>query len=77
MNKNPNLPDDGIQKAMKFAQTPAGKQLIALLEAQDKQALQDAVSKAASGDLGPVRKLIADLQASTEGKELMDQLGRK
>jgi hypothetical protein len=51
--------------------------LIALLESQNKQALQDAVSKAAAGNLEPMKQLIAALQESQEGKQLMDQLGRK
>ena len=77
MINHANFSDPGIQQAIRFAQTPAGKQLIALLESQNKQALQDAVSKAAAGNLEPMKQLIAALQESQEGKQLMDQLGRK
>ena len=53
------------------------ERLIALLESQNKQDLQDAVSQAAAGNLEPIKKMLAVLQESREGKDLVDQLGRK
>ncbi len=77
MFNNANFSDHSVQQALQFAQTPAGKRLIALLESQNKQDLQDAVSQAAAGNLEPIKKMLAVLQESREGKDLVDQFGRK
>ena len=77
MDNHAYFSDSGVQQAIRFAQSPAGKQLLALLESQDKTALQNAFAKAAEGDLDPAKQLIASLQESPEGKKIMGQMGRK
>jgi len=69
---NPNL----VQEAMKIASTPAGKQLMALLQKQGGNDLQYVMEKAVAGDMAQAQKAIASLLNNPEARKLLDQLGR-
>lgn len=67
--------DFSMQEALKLAGTPAGKQLLALIQQADRQAVNQAMAQAAGGDLSGAMQLLAPLLASDEAKSLMEQLG--
>ena len=70
--KSPNF---SIEEAMRLANSPAGKQLIALLQQQPKEALNAAADQAAAGNLDAVKASLSALLSSKEAQALMRQLG--
>ena len=74
---NNYLKDQNLMlEAMKIAATPAGRQLMALLLKQGGNDLQNAMEKAAAGDISQAQKAIASLLDNPEAKKLLEQLGR-
>lgn len=64
-----------MQDAMRLASTPAGQQLIALLQ-QSKQAdLNQAMEQAKKGDYARAKEVLTPLLASEEVQKLLRQLG--
>lgn len=76
MHSNPREQDFSIQDAMRLAQTPTGKQLIALLRTTGGKDFQDAMTKAAAGDYAQAKTLITAMLSSAEAQKLLEQLGR-
>lgn len=70
--KSPNF---SIEEAMRLANSPAGKQLIALLQQQPKEALNAAADQAAAGNLDAAKASLSALLSSKEAQALMRQLG--
>lgn len=70
-----NSGDFPMQEAMQLANSPAGKQLLALLQQSDTQMLQSAIAKASAGDYTQAKNILAPLLASEEAKTLLAQLG--
>ena len=70
-----NFDANTMQKAMDFAQSPAGQQLIQMLRSQNPEAVQKAMSQAASGDYSQIGSTLAPLLASGEVQKLIKQLG--
>lgn len=64
-----------MQDAMRLAQTPAGRQLLALLQQQNSAELQRAIGYAAAGDYKNAQTLLSSMLDSPEAKALLDQLG--
>ena len=64
-----------MQEAMKLAQTPAGKQLIQLLQATGGEELRKAMEKAQSGDYSQAQKALFTLMQNPEAKRLFEQMG--
>lgn len=64
-----------MQDAMRLANSPAGKQLLALLRETDPDALSKASAQASSGDYSKIAQTLAPLLASEDVKKLMQQLG--
>ena len=60
---------------MRLAQSPAGKQLMALLQQKNPDDLQKAMRKASSGDYAGAQSQLAGLMDSPEARELLKQLG--
>lgn len=71
----PKEPD--WNEAMRFAQSPAGKQLLTLLQQQGGDQLRSAMDKAAAGDYTQAKKAISDFLTTPEAKALLEQLGGK
>lgn len=69
-NQNP------MQEAMKIAGTPAGQQLIQLLQQNGGEELRQAMAKAAAGDYAQAKQALTSLLDTPEAKKLLDQLGR-
>ena len=73
MHKNSG--DFSMQEAMRLANTPAGKQLLALLQQSSDPALQDAIRQMAAGNYDQAKNMLAPLLASPEIGALLQQLG--
>ncbi len=65
-----------MQEAMRLAKSDAGQQLMALLQAQNADALSTAMKQAGSGDYTQLKQTLAPLLASPEAQKLLNQLGR-
>ena len=70
-----NSQDFSMQEAMRLAKTPAGQQLLALLQQADKRSVNQAMAKAAAGDYEQAKALLGPLLASEEARALLAQLG--
>lgn len=70
-----NSENFSMQEAMRLAQSPAGKELIATLRRADNAQLQAAASQAAAGDYESAKKALLPLLNSPEIQALMKQLG--
>lgn len=76
MQKNPDTPQDfSIQQAMQLAATPAGQQLIALMQKNGGQEFRQAMAKAAAGDYAQAKEVLSSLLSTPEAKDLLNQLG--
>ena len=64
-----------MQDAIKLANSPAGQQLIALLQGTDPNALRKAMNSASSGDMESAKNALTPLLNSEEVKKLLQQLG--
>ena len=75
MQKNSEgINDFSIEKAMKLAQSDAGKQLFTLLQNTDGEKLQAAMSQAAAGDLEEVKKTMQQIMKSGQVQQLMNKM---
>ena len=73
-NKPQNFsPED----AMRLASTPAGQQLIAILQKSGKESINNAVSQAKEGNMEQAKRALAPLLASPEVQKLLKELGGK
>ena len=64
-----------MQEAMRLAKSPAGQQLLALLQQKDSPALQAAMDQAATGNYAQAKDTLSALMASPEIKKLLAQMG--
>ena len=67
-------PND-FSELLQLAQSPAGQQLIALLQKNGGDTLQSAISKASAGDYTQAQKTISKLLDTPEARQLLQQLG--
>lgn len=70
-----NSEDFSIQEAMRLANSPAGQQLLAMLQQSDTDTLRKAMDQAAAGDYSKVKQTMSSLLDSPEIQKLMQQLG--
>ncbi len=68
--------DFSVQEVMRLAESPAGQQLLALLQQQHAQTLQQAASQASQGDYTNASQTLQQLLTSEEVKRLMQQFRR-
>ena len=66
-----------MKEAQRLANSPAGKELMALLQRGDSAAVQKAMDLAAAGDYTAAGKALNTLLSSPEAQKLMQQLGGK
>ncbi len=64
-----------MQEAMRLAKSPAGQQLLALLQQKDSPALQAAMDQAATGNYAQAKDTLSALMASPDIKKLLAQMG--
>ena len=69
--------DFSINEAQRLAKTPAGQKLMAMLQQQDPQQLQQAMDRAASGNYKEAGTILQSLLSSPEAQKLIQQLGGK
>lgn len=74
MQKKPDSPMD-MAEAMRVASTPAGQQLIRMLQQKGGSDLQQAMEKAAAGDYSQAKQAITALLKDPETQKLLEQLG--
>ena len=67
--------DFSQEEIMRFAQSPAGQQLIALLRQGDSGRLQQAISQAQSGDYIGASQILNDMLSSSQAQKLLKELG--
>ena len=72
MDKNP---DFSMQEAMRLAGSPAGQQLLKLLQQQSSVNLQAAMDSAAAGDYQKAKDSLSSLLSSPEAQAILKQLG--
>lgn len=75
MQKDPK--NFSMQDAVKMANTPAGQELLAILQKSDTVALQDAMKQASSGNYDSAKQILEPLLASPDIQQLLRQLGGK
>ena len=69
--------DFSMDEVMRLAKSPAGKQLIAILQQQNSGQLQQAMTQAKSGDYANASKTVNDMLSSPEAQKLLKELGGK
>ena len=67
---------DPMQEARKIASSPAGQELIRLLQRNGGAGLQQALAKAAAGDYADAKDTLSALLNDPEAQYLLKQLGR-
>jgi len=65
---------DAIREAMRLAGTPAGKQLINLLQRQNSTQLQQAMSSASAGNYQQARNILEGLMQAPDVRNLLSQM---
>ena len=70
-----NSDNFSMQDALRLAQSPAGRQLLALLQQSDPEAMQQAMKQASTGDYSQISQTLAPLLASEDVKKLLQQMG--
>ena len=63
------------QKKLLQSKSPAGKELIALLQQADHTQIQKAMSQASTGDYNNAQKTLSQILSSPEAQKLLKQLG--
>lgn len=72
-NNHGDLPMSDI---LRLAASPAGQQLIALLQKQGGSDFQKAMSSAAAGDYSQAKQAIEKMMADPKAQKLLGELGR-
>ena len=71
---------DGVNPSMEqanaLAGSPAARELMALLRQKGGDELQNALSKAAQGDMEAAKQALSPLLSSPDVRQLLDKLGR-
>ena len=69
--------DFSMEDVMRIAKSPAGQQLMALLQQKDSAALAQAAAQAKSGNYSQAGQTLSSLLNSPEAQKLMKELGGK
>lgn len=69
--------DFSMEDVMRIAKSPAGQQLMALLQQKDSAALAEASSQAKAGNYSQAGQTLSALLSSPEAQRLMKELGGK
>lgn len=69
-----NFDEHSLKEAMKLASTPAGKELAAMLQAGDSNALRKAADHAAAGNYEEMKKSMEAILSSPEARALLETL---
>lgn len=69
--------DFSMEEIMRLAKSPAGQQLIAMLQQQNSDKLEQAVSQAKTGDYAQASQTLSTMLSSSEAQKLLKELGGK
>lgn len=69
--------DFSMADVMRLAKSPAGQQLIALLQQKDAEKLEQAANLAKAGDYSQAGRTISAMLSSEEAQKLLKELGGK
>lgn len=69
--------DFSMEEVMRLAKSPAGQQLIAMLQQKDNAKLDQATQLAKSGNYTQAAQTLSALLSSPEAQKLMKELGGK
>ena len=76
MESNSGIPNNfSPQELLRMASSPAGRQLIAMLQQRGGDGFQAAVSSAAAGDYSQAKRIIEDLMSNPQAQQLLKELG--
>lgn len=67
--------DFSQEDIIRFAQSPAGQQLIAMLRQGDSGRLQQAISQAQAGNYTGASQILNDMLSSAQAQKLLKELG--
>ena len=66
-----------MEDVMRLAKSPAGQQLLAMLQQSDSQKLEQAAAQAKAGDYTQAGQTLKTMLSSPEAQKLMKELGGK
>lgn len=76
MEQNSKMPSQpSMQEMLRLAASPAGKQLIALMQQKGGEDLQKAMKLAATGDYMQVKKAMESVLSDPQAQKLLKELG--
>ena len=75
MSKNNPSQNFSMEQAMAFASSPAGKQLIAMLQQKGSSDLGKAQAYAASGNMEQAKDALSGLLADPQIRQFLKQMG--
>lgn len=64
-----------MDEIMRLAKSPAGQQLIAMLQQEDSTKLQQAVTQAQAGNIAQAGQTLSNILFSPEAQQLIKKLG--
>ena len=76
MEQNPKMPNQpSMQEMLRLAASPAGKQLIALMQQKGGEDLQKAMKLAAAGDYTQAKDALQSVLSDPQAQKLLNELG--
>jgi len=75
MAKNNSLPNISMEQAMAFAASPAGQQLIAMLQKQNAADIHKAQAHAAAGNMDEAKKALSSLLSEPQVQAMLKNFG--
>ena len=71
-----NSQDFSMEEVMRLAKSPAGQQLLAMLQQTDGVQLQQAAQQASMGEYSQAGQTLQTLLSTPEAQKLLKELGR-
>lgn len=69
--------EQAIREAMRLAKTPAGQQLLNMLQQNSSEDLRRAMEKAAAGDMSQAKQAVSAMLKDPQVQKLLEQMGGK
>lgn len=69
--------DFSMEDVMRLAKSPAGQQLMQMLQKGDSAAVEQAISAAKAGNYAKASQALSAMLSSPEAQKLMEELGGK
>ena len=76
MDEMKGLPEDARRKAMAFANSESGRQLLRELQRSHGTMLQNALNQASQGNYEAVKKTLSTLMEDPETRKLFESMGK-